>query len=94
MAVSLIDLAQPAGRIAGYPGFRRLKEKAMKRIQCGDLVPGCTFKAQAETDAEVLHMTTDHVRNAHNIEVTPQFLQRARERIQDVQPSAAEKKAG
>ena len=56
----------------------------MKRILCGDLVPGCTFKAQAETEAEVLHMESDHVRAAHQIDVTPQFLARARERIKDV----------
>ncbi len=57
----------------------------MKRIECGDLVPGCTFKAQAETEADVLHMETDHVRHAHNLEVTPQFLERARTRIKDVE---------
>ena len=28
----------------------------MKRIQCGDLVPGCDFKAQAATDADVLSL--------------------------------------
>ena len=57
----------------------------MKRIECADLVPGCTFKAQAETEADVLHMETDHVRHAHNLEVTPQFLERARSRIKDVE---------
>jgi predicted small metal-binding protein len=61
----------------------------MKRIMCGDLVPGCTFKAQAETEAEVLHMETDHVRNAHGLEVDSQFLERARGRIQDVAPEEA-----
>ena len=63
----------------------------MKRIMCGDLVPGCTFKAQAETEAEVLHMESDHVRAVHQVEVTPQFLDRARERIQDVEHSEAGK---
>lgn len=61
----------------------------MKRILCGDLVPGCAFKAQAETEADVLHMETDHVRSVHGIEVTPGFLERARERIQDVEPPVA-----
>lgn len=59
----------------------------MKRIECGDLVPGCTFKAQAETEAEVLHMESDHVRHAHNLKVTPQFLERARSRIKDEGPA-------
>ncbi len=57
----------------------------MKRIECGDLVPGCTFKAQAETEADVLHMESDHVRHAHGLEVTPQFLERARSRVKDVE---------
>jgi predicted small metal-binding protein len=61
----------------------------MKRIQCGDLVPGCTFKAQAETDAEVLHVESDHARNVHGIKVTPQFLERARGRIEDVEHAIA-----
>ena len=56
----------------------------MKRIMCGDLVPGCTFKAQAETEAEVLHVESDHARAVHQIDVTPQFLKRARQRIKDV----------
>jgi predicted small metal-binding protein len=61
----------------------------MKRIMCGDLVPGCTFKAQAKTEAEVLHMEADHVRNAHGLNVDSQFLERARGRIQDVAPEEA-----
>jgi predicted small metal-binding protein len=59
----------------------------MKRIVCGDLVPGCTFKAQAETEAEVLHVEMNHVRSAHGLDATPQFLERARQRIQEVEPS-------
>lgn len=65
----------------------------MKRIQCGDLVPGCGFKAQAETEAEVLHVETDHVRNVHKLDVTPEFLERARGRIQEVEHTAAAEQA-
>jgi predicted small metal-binding protein len=60
-------------------------EVSMKRIHCGDLVPGCAFKAQAETDADVLRVEFEHVRNAHGLEVTPAFLERARERIVDAE---------
>jgi len=59
----------------------------MKRIQCGDLVPGCDFKAQAASVAEVLSVELDHARQVHDINVTPQFLQRARDRIEDVEPA-------
>ncbi len=60
----------------------------MKRILCGDLVPGCTFKAQAETDAQVLSVELDHVRTIHDIDVTPAFLERARGRIEEVHDAA------
>jgi predicted small metal-binding protein len=65
-------------------------EENMKRIQCGDLVPGCDFTAHAQSNAEVLQRELDHARNAHNLTVTPQFLQRAYERIEtvEVEPAA------
>jgi predicted small metal-binding protein len=58
----------------------------MKRIQCGTLVPGCTFTAQAETSAEVVRMEVDHVRDAHRIEVNEGFVSRAQQRIEDIGP--------
>jgi predicted small metal-binding protein len=60
-------------------------EEWMKRIQCGDLVPGCGFKAQAPSVAEVLSMELEHARQVHDINVSPQFLQRARDRVEDVE---------
>lgn len=57
----------------------------MKRIECADLVPGCDFTAQAPSNAEVLQMELDHARNVHNLSVTPQFLQRAFDRITTVE---------
>jgi predicted small metal-binding protein len=62
----------------------------MKRIHCGDLIPGCAFKAQAATEQEVLHEEADHVRNAHGLEVNWQFIERARSRIREAGGSAAE----
>jgi predicted small metal-binding protein len=61
----------------------------MKRIHCGTVVPGCTFTAQAETDAEVVRMEVDHARNAHNIEINEGFVTRARQRIEEVEPKEA-----
>ena len=63
----------------------------MKRIYCGDLVPGCTFKAQAETEQEVLHEETRHLREAHGIDANWQFVERARSRIRDVESAARER---
>ncbi|MGQ7794234.1 DUF1059 domain-containing protein [Faunimonas sp. B44] len=60
----------------------------MKRISCGDLVPGCNFKAQADTDQDVLHIEARHARQAHDLVVTPRFLERAKARIQEVSEEA------
>ncbi len=60
----------------------------MKRISCGDLIPGCDFKAQARSDAEVLSVEVDHLRETHNLGVTPQLLQRAKDRIVEVDAAA------
>jgi hypothetical protein len=38
------------------------KNRPMKRISCGDLIPSCAFKAQAATETEVLHVESDHAR--------------------------------
>jgi predicted small metal-binding protein len=57
----------------------------MKRILCGDLVPGCTFKAQAATEADVLAVEMAHVRSVHGVTPTPGFLERARGRIEEVE---------
>jgi predicted small metal-binding protein len=61
----------------------------MKRLRCGDLVPGCPYVAQEDTDAAVLHIEMDHARESHGIEVTSGFLERARERIREAEPRAA-----
>jgi predicted small metal-binding protein len=60
----------------------------MKEILCGDLVPGCTFRARGETDAEVLFTESRHAREAHGLDVTPQFMDRAKLRIRDTEASS------
>lgn len=55
----------------------------MKRIMCRDLIPGCTFTAHGRSDAEVLSAELEHVRETHGLSITPQFLERARDRIAD-----------
>jgi predicted small metal-binding protein len=67
------------------PGANRM-EAAMKRILCGELVPGCAFQARAETQPEVLHVWAGHVRAAHGLNVSQAFLDRARAAVEDVPP--------
>lgn len=56
----------------------------MKRIICGELVPGCGFQARAQTASEALHVWAGHVRSTHGLEVSQHFLDRARVAVEDV----------
>ena len=55
----------------------------MKTIICGDVVPGCHTMIRAETEADLLHKVSDHIRAAHQLKVTPKLLEKARARIRD-----------
>ena len=56
----------------------------MKTIACGDLVPGCSFKAHAVTEADLLSKVSTHVRDAHpDIQLTPALVQAAKGKIQE-----------
>ena len=42
-----------------------------KYIECKDLFPGCNFKAEADSDAELLKKVAEHAASSHGItEVT------------------------
>ncbi len=59
----------------------------MKTMICGDVVPGCHTLIRAETEADLLHKISDHIRTAHQLSVTPKLLEKARGRIRDETPS-------
>jgi len=61
----------------------------MKTIVCGDVVPGCHTMIRAETEADLLHKVSDHIRSAHRLNVTPKLLDKARGQIRDEAPSGA-----
>ncbi len=61
----------------------------MKTIICGDVVPGCHTMIRAETEADLLHKVSDHIHTAHQLNVTPKLLEKARGRIRDEAPSGA-----
>ena len=61
----------------------------MKTIVCGDVVPGCHILIRAETEADLLRKVSDHIRAAHQLNVTPKLLEKARGRIRDEAPSGA-----
>ncbi len=42
---------------------------------------------RAETEADLLHKVSDHIRSAHQLNVTPKMLEKARGQIRDEPPS-------
>ena len=45
-----------------------------KQISCGDVVPGCDWKASAQSEDELLKQVTTHAAEAHGVEeVTPEL---------------------
>ena len=57
----------------------------MKRFESGTLIPGSTWKAEAESEAEVVRRAVENLRNYHGeTEVRPDMVERIKERIVDV----------
>ncbi len=57
----------------------------MKRFDSGTLIPGSTWHAQAETEAEVVRRVVENMKNINGeTEVRPEMIERIKERIVDV----------
>lgn len=57
----------------------------MKRFDSGTLIPGSTWHAQAETEAEVVRRAVENMRNLNGeTEIRPDMVERIKERIVDV----------
>ena len=62
----------------------------MKRFESGSLIPGATWRAEAETEAEVVRKAVDNLRNLHGeTEVRPDMIDRIKERITDTDTKSA-----
>ncbi len=55
----------------------------MKRLACGDLVPGCSQTFQAATEDEIVAQAAKHAVDAHGMEVTPELADAVRGKIRD-----------
>jgi predicted small metal-binding protein len=57
----------------------------MKRFSGGTLIPGATWHAEAESEAEVVRRAVENLRNLHGeTEVRPDMIERIKQRIVDV----------
>ncbi|MET0440097.1 MAG: DUF1059 domain-containing protein [Devosia sp.] len=64
----------------------------MKRFDSGTLIPGSTWKAEAESEAEVVRRAVENLKNFHGeTEVRPEMVERIKERIVDVDAKGATK---
>ena len=51
----------------------------MRQFRCGEIVPGCEWTIEAESDDEVLEHVAEHAREAHGMdEVPPEVQDRVR----------------
>lgn len=61
----------------------REKERAMKTLACGDLVPGCPAVVEAETEEEILAIAAQHAVEAHGLEVNDELVAAVKSAIRD-----------
>jgi predicted small metal-binding protein len=54
-----------------------------KVLKCGDLMPGCDFKATGATEQEVLQKAAEHAKSAHGISVTPELAEKVKAAIKN-----------
>jgi predicted small metal-binding protein len=47
----------------------------MKEFKCGDLVPGCDFVIEGESDDQILEEVAVHVREEHGMDEVPPEVQ-------------------
>ncbi|MET3924433.1 DUF1059 domain-containing protein [Devosia sp. 2618] len=61
----------------------------MKRFDAGSLIPGATWHAEADNEAEVVRRAVANLRSMHGeTEVRPEMIERIKERIVDTDPAA------
>ena len=54
-----------------------------KQLACGDVVPGCGFKADAATEDELIKKVAAHAAQSHGVkEVTPELAAKLKAAIQ------------
>lgn len=63
----------------------------MKRFDSGSLIPGSTWHAEADSEAEVVRRAVENLRTLHGeTEIRPEMIERIKERIIDVADKPAQ----
>ena len=62
----------------------------MKRFESGSLIPGATWHAEAESEAEVVRKAVENLRSLHGeTEIRPEMVERIKARITDTDAAPA-----
>ena len=67
--------------MSAVPG---IKEASMKLVRCRDHGFDCDFKAESESEEEILQAVADHAQHIHGLEVTPELVEQVRATIYEV----------
>ncbi|MEZ4585004.1 MAG: DUF1059 domain-containing protein [Gemmatimonadales bacterium] len=55
-----------------------------KQLACGDVVPGCTYVAKAESEADLMQQVAKHASEAHGVkEITPDLLAKVKAAVKE-----------
>lgn len=61
----------------------------MKTFQCGSLVPGCDWHTRADSEAEIVSRTIDHLRESHGeTTIRPSIVEQIKARMSDEEDAA------
>ena len=60
----------------------------MKTLRCGEIMEGCAYEIEGETEQDVLNQAGRHAVDAHGLTVTPEVVALVKDHIRDQTPSA------
>jgi predicted small metal-binding protein len=61
-----------------------IKEIGMKLVRCRDHGFDCDFRAESDSEEEILKAVAAHAQHVHGLEVTPELVKQVRATIQEV----------
>lgn len=83
---TLDDLAIPAYlQRTEAPDHSSAEDIMAQQLACGDVVPGCTFVAQAKDNDDLMKQVVTHAAEVHGVtEVSPELLAKVKAAVKEV----------
>lgn len=71
-------------------GAKRKEFAMAKSLRCDDVIPGCSYVVQADTEEEVIRQAAEHARLKHNIRrITPEITAMMRAAVREEKSASA-----